>query len=228
MLAAVLLLLGLLTLDLVGATPAAALDPPDITYLSEIQGSIDGGTLITIGGTGFSGTTSVDVDGIPALSFTVLSDTEMEFVTPPHPVARVHFHVTTPAGTSAEKFMFTEHIYRGPPVVDSLSVTIGPESGGGTLKIYGSEFLSVNEVEFGPGNPSPDVRVNELDQITVEIPPMPASGPGTVSVIVSHPWGTSTANPPADSYTYLDPPQVSSVVPDTGPTTGGTVVTISG
>ena len=40
--------------------------------------------------------------------------------------------------------------------------------------------------------------------------------------------GTSAANPPNDQFTYVTPPTVTGVSPSSGPTAGGTVVTITG
>jgi hypothetical protein len=55
----------------------------------------------------------------------------------------------------------------------------------------------------------------------------PAHAAGTVDVTVTNPSGTSptTAN---DHFTFAAPPTVTSVVPNSGPTTGGTPVTIDG
>lgn len=59
-------------------------------------------------------------------------------------------------------------------------------------------------------------------QLTVRAAGAPA--PGGVAVTVITPGGTTDGL----SYTYLDPSTVTSVSPNTGPTTGGTEVTIIG
>jgi hypothetical protein len=55
----------------------------------------------------------------------------------------------------------------------------------------------------------------------------PAESAGTVDVTVTTPGGTS-ATSSADDFTYVAAPTVSSVSPTSGPTTGGTQVTITG
>jgi hypothetical protein len=56
----------------------------------------------------------------------------------------------------------------------------------------------------------------------------PAQGPGTRHIEIVTPGGRNV-DTTADQFTYLAPvPVVTSISPNTGPTTGGTVVTITG
>ncbi|WP_460627337.1 IPT/TIG domain-containing protein [Intrasporangium mesophilum] len=76
--------------------------------------------------------------------------------------------------------------------------------------------------------PGTNLTVTSPTQLTVT---SPASTAGTVPVTVTTPGGTSTTGT-ATQYTYTTPapaaPTVSAVSPNGGPTTGGTVVTITG
>ena len=59
--------------------------PATITSVSPSQGSVLGGTIITITGTGLAGTTGVTVGGNPCSGVTVLSPTQVRATTPAVP-----------------------------------------------------------------------------------------------------------------------------------------------
>jgi hypothetical protein len=69
--------------------------PPKIASFSPTSGSI--GTVVTINGTGFSGTTSVRFANGKAATFTVVSDSQITVTVPPGAVLG-KFQVTTPGG----------------------------------------------------------------------------------------------------------------------------------
>lgn len=77
-------------------------DPsPVVSAVSPSSGSADGGTVVTITGTGFSGATQVEFGtGTRADSFVVSSPTQIVAVSPPRSPALVNVFVTTPAGRS--------------------------------------------------------------------------------------------------------------------------------
>ena len=81
-----------------------ALVQPEIDYLSPAYGSVDGGTNVTIAGSGFTGANGVTFDMINAASFTVNSDKEIMAVAPPHAVAIINVRVANPQNTSAIVF----------------------------------------------------------------------------------------------------------------------------
>ncbi len=64
------------------------------------NGPSAGGTSVTITGSGFTGATEVDVDGVAVSTFTVLNDTTITFTSAPHVPENVAVVVTTPSGTS--------------------------------------------------------------------------------------------------------------------------------
>jgi len=62
---------------------------------------LEGGTNVTITGSGFSGVTTVRFGSIPASSYTFVSDSTILATSPPSPTAgTVNVTVTTPYGTS--------------------------------------------------------------------------------------------------------------------------------
>jgi len=75
---------------------------PVITSLSPTSGPAAGGTSVTITGTGFTAATAVKFQSTTnATSFTVVSDTQIVAVSPPHATGLINVFVTTAGGTSA-------------------------------------------------------------------------------------------------------------------------------
>jgi hypothetical protein len=89
--------------------------------------------------------------------------------------------------------------------------------------ITGTGFTGATNVYFG-GIPTYSYIVNSATQVIADIPMHAA---GIVDVTVVTPGGTS-ATSPADQFTYTAPPVVTGISPSSGPTTGGTVITITG
>ena len=109
------------------------------------------------------------------------------------------------------------------PTVTSVSPTSGPTAGAASVTITGTNFTGVTAVTFGTVSATP-ITVNSPQSVTV---PAPAGSPGKVDVTVTATGGTS-ATTSADLYTYAAAPTVSAVGPSSGPTTGGTSVTVTG
>jgi hypothetical protein len=74
--------------------------PPAVTNLDTASGSTAGGTAVTITGNHFTGATGVNFGGVPA-SYTVLSDSSINAVSPSGAAGTVDVTVTTATGTSA-------------------------------------------------------------------------------------------------------------------------------
>jgi hypothetical protein len=197
---------------------------PNITSISPTTGSIGGGTIVTINGTGFTGATGVSFGATPATTFTVNTDVKITATAPAHAAGTVHISVTTPAGTSpdtsADNFQYGTVL----PVVTSISPTGGPVGGGNTVTVNGTGFTGATLVTFG-GSAGTSVSVVNDTQLTVIAPPHLA---GSVDVLVTTLSGTS-ANTAADNYLYgAAAPTITSVAPSSGPLSGGNTVTITG
>jgi phosphoesterase family protein/IPT/TIG domain-containing protein/phospholipase D-like protein len=110
------------------------------------------------------------------------------------------------------------------PVISSVSPSSGPAGGGTTVTITGSGFASGATVTFG-GTAATNVSVLGSTRITAV---SPAHSSGQVNVVVTNPNAQSVTS--INAYTYSTPqsPSVSSVAPNSGPTAGGTSITISG
>ena len=103
-------------------------------------------------------------------------------------------------------------------VVSSITPDNGIVTGGTAVTITGTLFTGATAVVFGTVS-QPVFTVVDPTTITCVTPPGITYGP--VFVNVTSPSGTSTDNPAA-VFTYWRTPIVTSLVPATGPDTGGT------
>jgi len=81
-------------------------DVPSIGFVSPTSGPAAGGTVVTVTGTGFTGTSGVTFGGTAGTDVTVLSDTRLQVVTPAHAAGTVPMVVTTPGGTAAALYTY--------------------------------------------------------------------------------------------------------------------------
>ena len=223
LLAAVAAVAVLLWLSLGGQ--ARAVDPVTITSVSPSEGPGAGGTVVTINGTGFStlargtavrfGTTTV------TSTVTCVVSTRCTVTSPPGAgLADIRATVSgfTTAVTPADRFAYI-------PAVAKIGPSSGPEVGGTNVSVEGSGFASAGTViNFGP-NPATNVVCSGLGKCSATSP----AGAGVQDVTVTVAEKTS-ALVAADRFTYQAAarPLITAISPATGPSIGGTVVTITG
>ena len=202
--------------------------PPTISAVSPTSGPFAGGTAITITGTGFDATATVTVGGTLATGVTVVSATQINATTPAH-AAGVADVIVTVNGQSSVTSPADQFTYVAPPppapTVTGVSPTSGPIAGGTAITITGTNFDASATVTVG-GTPATSVSVVSATQINATTP---AHVAGTFDVIVTV-GGQSSATSAADQFMYIapPPPTVTGVSPTSGPTSGGTAITISG
>jgi hypothetical protein len=107
------------------------------------------------------------------------------------------------------------------PTVAAVSPNNGPAAGGTAVTITGTNYAAGATVTFGSAAAT-NVVVVSSTSITATTP-AGSAGAVTVAVTVSGQSGSL-----ANGFTYVVAPTVSSVSPNSGPTTGGTAVTITG
>ena len=115
-----------------------------------------------------------------------------------------------------------EYTYVSTPTVSKLTPAEGPKAGKTTVTITGTGFTGAAAVSFG-ATAAAKYKVESSTKITATSP----AGSGTVEVTVTTPGGTS-AEVPADLYTYDPVPTITKVTPGEGPLAGATKVTITG
>ena len=207
---------------LVGAVPALAVSAPTVRSVSPTSGRTSGATRVTIIGARFVHVTRVAFGSTRGTSIRVLSSTKLRVTTPAHTAGVVDVRVTTRYGTSA-RHAADHYTYVSPPRVSSLAPTTGRIAGGTRVTIFGARFLHVTQVRFG-ASAGTSISVVSSTKLLVTAP---ARAAGSVDVKVTTRYGVS-ATTSADRYTYIAPPVVTAISPTTGPTDGGTSVTVSG
>lgn len=118
---------------------------------------------------------------------------------------------------------FSLQVTGPPPGISSVSPETGSTSGGTSVTISGKNLQSGATVTFG-GIAGTSVDVTSSSQMTAVTP---AHAAGSVDVVVTNPSGKSATLAGGFGYGSAAP-SVSGISPNTGPTTGGTAVKISG
>jgi hypothetical protein len=131
-------------------------------------------------------------------------------------------HRALPDGHQRSTGRCREDVTTMPPVVNSVTPNQGSSAGGTSVTITGSGFAGSSAARFGGTEAAGFVLVSST-KITAISPP----GMGTVNVTVTGSSGTSTQTIP---FTYVNAPApiITALTPNTGPETGGTIVTITG
>ncbi|WP_214072397.1 IPT/TIG domain-containing protein [Mucilaginibacter sp. dw_454] len=164
-----------------------------ITSFTPKSGGI--GTVVTITGSHFTGTTAVYFGQISAQSFSVLSDNTIVAIVGKGETGNVAVQTATSA-TGGGVFQYTENPL---PVVTSVTPAIGTE--GTTVIITGSNFSDVKTIVFGNTGTSNFKQVTATS-ITLVLNNMATNGPQPVTVETlegnSNPAGIFTAVPKLD------------------------------
>ena len=181
--------------------------------------------MVTITGNNLAGAMWVKF-GAKAATITADSASSITAISPAKAPGTVNVRVTTAVGTSAisaaDRFTYVDPPH---PVVTGVTPSSGSTAGGATVTISGTNLSGATAVKFG--TKSATVTADSVTSITAT---SPSGSAGTVNVRVTTPGGTSAITT-ADQFTYVAPipaPTVTKVSPSSGPTTGGSTVTISG
>lgn len=196
---------------------------PTVSTVSIDSGSINGGTVIWVGGANFASGAVASLDGTNCASTFYNSPTSLICVTAAHAAGLVDLVVTnadTQAGTLGNAFT-----YRPAPTVTSASPNSGPLTGGTAITITGTGFVALPTpatVTVGGVSCTGVVVVNPTT-ITCTTG---VNTEGAKTINVHNYDGQYGAT--SSVFTYLPPPTVTNVAAASGPTAGGTTVTITG
>ncbi|MCK0208669.1 putative Ig domain-containing protein [Starkeya koreensis] len=206
---------------LVVAAPA-----PTISAITPSAGPTTGGTSVTITGAGLSGATAVTFGGAAGTDLVVSSDASLTVKTPARVAGAVDVAVTAPGGSATEEDGFT---------YQAVTLTLQPAAGAVAGGVVGTSYTGVTFTASGGQAP-----------YSYSVPPgdLPAglslaSGTGVLSgtptsvetatftVTATDNLGNSGS---ADYSIAVAPaaPTIGTLTPSTGPSTGGTSVTITG
>ena len=196
---------------------------PQIADVNPFSGPTSGGTVITITGTHLAEVTEVTIGGAAATEVVVVDATTVTAVTPAGVSGPKVVAVRSPSGTAELVNGFTYLVGSGsPPTIATVNPPQGPLSGGTIVLISGSEFVAPASVLFG-GVPAESVSVIGPTSLNAVVPEGSTGGP--VEVSVTTPYGTATLG---EGYFYNAAPVITSVLPSSGPYTGGTILEIAG
>lgn len=202
---------------------------PELLALEPQIGLTEGGTSVTLSGTGFldfsAGTNTVTFGGAAATGVVVVSDAVLTCVTPPGTLgASVDVAVSNANGSDTLAAAFT---YVAPaPALTSILPANGRAAGGNTVTLLGSGFQAngagATTVNFG-GQPASAVAVASDGELTCSVP---AGTPGSaVDVVLSNANGAATL---LAAYRYHLLPTLTSISPANATSLGGTLVTVRG
>ncbi len=207
-----------------------AIDKIVIESVSPSSGDVTGGYALTISGSGFTFIEQVTVGG-EACPVTAIESNAITCTAPARSAGTATVSVVGKADRSASS-SFTYLVVN--PEFTSLTPTFGNPSGGTTVYVTGAGFSSSTRVFIGTKTFTtglvPDA-VNECETPIIFSPTYlscssPVLAVGTYDVHVWNPNdGTDSG---VGAYTVYPAPTFTSIVSDEGPTSGGTLVTITG
>ena len=197
-------------------------NPPTVTSILLAFGPTAGGQAVTITGTSFEAGAAVSIGGVSATGVTVVNATTIAATTGPHAAGVVGVLVTNPSTLSST--LVNAYTYALPPTVSSIAPAFGPSTGGTAVTIVGSGFRTGATIAIG-GVVATSVTVVNATTITATTA---AHAAGIVSVVVTNSDAQSGTLANSFSYSTGAAPSVVGTAPNSGSSTGGTLVTISG
>lgn len=172
-------------------------DTLSLTSLTPPVGPSQGGTAITLHGSGFSkGKALVQIGALPATDVTIVSDSELTAVTPPGTPGYVNVLVKVGDSTVFKANGFS---YAGADLALYVPYpNTGAQAGGTLVHIYGNGFQPGMQVLFGQ-NPATHFTFIDPTHVTCKTPPGKV---GAVDVSVVQDAQKATL---PSGYTYFNP-----------------------
>ena len=199
---------------------------PVISAVSPVAVPLSGGT-ITVTGSNFTTSTELRLAG-STLSFTIVSGTEITFTAPSDTAGSYDLAITNPVGTFTLSNAVT---YVAGPSLTTNSPLVGTVNGGTIVTLTGTDLGTTSKVELGPTT----VSFSVVSETAVRfVSPAYASGVFDMSaspildIKITTVGGSATLT---NSYEYTSSslvPVISTITPATGPTAGGTTITVTG
>ncbi len=193
---------------------------PTIGSILPTAGALDGGTDVTIKGTGFLENATVEIGAVTCLSPTVVDSNTITCITTAHAEGATDVVVSnadTQTGTGLGIFT-----YQAAPTISGISPIAGQTSGGISSTITGTGFLTNATITIG-GLVCSNPAVVSLTSMTCDTP---AHVAGIVDIVVTN--EDQQVGILVDGYTFQEAPLFSFILPTAGKISGGTEVTIIG
>jgi hypothetical protein len=182
---------------------------PELASISPSSGTIAGGTLVTITGSGFTGATDVKFGGKSATALHSINDTQLTVVTPLHSAGIVPLSVINPARFGGSLGSATMFHYEIPvPKLTSISPSFGSIEGGTVVTITGSGFNGTKLVLFGEGSAT-DLKIVNDSHLTIITPP---HSPGSVPVSITNAHGVGESLGPDTMFRFVISPTTTTTI----------------
>ena len=195
-------------------------DPIVISSVSPSTGSLAGGELVTIAGSGLGFVETIYLGENLCSDVTILSSTSVTCLAPAGSAGIVG--VTIFGKAKKSNSLDSIYTYQVAPSINTIDPAVGFALGGDQVQITGEGFLTGAIVLIG-GSKCTDVDVVDEYTINCKTPPRTA---GIKSLEIINPDGqTDTLT---NAFTYTAAPLVTSVSPNGGALLGGTTLTING
>ncbi len=197
--------------------------PPTFTSITPNGGVTGGVTSVSIVGTNFMASVTVELSAGNFCTITAMSSTLISCDTPALGGGAVDVIITNLDGQTVTAV--SAYTYQNAPAITAgtgVSSTSGPAAGGDVITITGTDFISGATVDFAGTSAATVVWVNAT-QLTVTTPVHAA---GTANVTVTNPDLQSDTY--ATAYTFVPPPTMTSLSKIYGPQAGAQTITING
>ena len=196
--------------------------PPKVEDVDPASGTTLGGTTVTLYGTGFQAGCQVLFGEKKGLDVTVSDSKTITVTSPPHAPGVLAVSVTNP--DLSTHTLFGAFTYIPPPEIINVFPTMGPEPGGTVLTIQGKGFQAKAKVLIGTAE-CLEVVITGTTLIGCKTP----GGTGPNAVRVTNPDDQFAVLPGGFVYVPVIPaPEVNTVKPANGQTSGGYLVSITG
>lgn len=192
---------------------AVSYTPPAITAITPTTGGTAGNTSITITGTNFGVSPTVSIGGKNAQ---VTSGTHTQLVVNSPAGEGVNQPVVVNSGGQISNSAEFSYL---PPAITGINYASAPTAGGTTVTLTGSNFGITPTVSIG-GYAAPLTGVPSHTQIICTLP----AGQGKNQSVTVNTAGQSSNTLTLD----YDAPELTSISPATGPTQGGSLITLTG
>jgi hypothetical protein len=188
---------------------------PVLSAINPTSTSQDGGGTITVTGTDLTGASAVKV-GTDMVTPNTVSDTSLTFTAPAHITGSVPVSVTTPGGTTGNRYLL--YVAASVPTLTSLSPSTGATTATTTVVVTGTNLRSVT---LG----TTALSYTPLSSTTIRVFVKPRAAGAAALKIVTAGGSSNTL-----VFTAVAPvrPSIGTLSPAVGLTTAATVVTVNG
>ncbi|MBC8232476.1 IPT/TIG domain-containing protein [bacterium] len=199
-------------------------DVPNIEKIEPPGGSPEGGTVITVTGTGFNENTTVRIGGALLKDKQVSGTTTIKGKVPP---GNEGWQDVSVANGDLQTVIHRGFCYCLPPTVEMVEPVGGNPKGGTYITITGTGFwervTDIRTIVTVGGKNASDIQVWSATKIIARTP---EGDIGFQKVVVKNPDGQSSSQ--EINFTYNPPPSIDNISPPSGKLTGGTEISIIG